>query len=69
MREGLSGDVDRQSYSPRQQVTLVPKKVRSFEHELRFVHLSRSPRFSSTAEIDTVKVNLLTRLFRARRST
>jgi hypothetical protein len=46
----------------------VPRNDRAFERGLRFVQLWRLLRISSAAHIDTVNVNLLIRLFRARRS-
>jgi hypothetical protein len=70
MSEGLGNDVDCADQSVVRDSTLapVPRNDRAFERGLRFVQLCRLLRFSSAAHIDTVNVNLLIRLFRARRS-
>lgn len=70
MSEGLGDDVDCADKSIVRDSTLapVPRNDRAFERGLRFVQLWRLLRFSSAAQVDTVNVNLLIRLFRARRS-
>jgi hypothetical protein len=70
MSEGLGNDVDSADKSIVRDSALapVPRKDRAFERRLRFDQLWRLLRFSSAAHVDTVNVNLLIRLFRARRS-
>src|SRR5580700_10614263 len=69
MSEGLGNDVDSADKSIVRDSALapVPRKDRAFERRLRFDQLWRLLRFSSAAHVDTVNVNLLIRLFRARR--